>query len=949
MPTVPVTWLEEQTANTTTANGQFDPEIVQLANGNILVLWTSNDDTGAGASAGTDVIGQIFSPEGVKIGGEISLNNFGFLQNERNGSIAALPNGGFVVAYERSNISTGNVELCIDTYNAAGTYVHGSFIESDAAGDPTYGSPVVAASSGTSVMVAYTVTNAGSTSVVSRIYDPSANTVAAQVPMLTGAFDPDVTVLNNGNYIVTGSYGGADSYIAYRIMSPTNTNVLGNTAVPTSNTNTFADSDSSVTALAGGGFAISYTSTNAGDSDIRVHAFDAAGAQTGSSYVGTAGISAVTNFNESSIAGLADGTIVVTHDDDGDGVLEISRFSATAVYQGTFTNAALTPTSVSSTALADGRFAAVWHNGDGSGEISLEIFDTRDVVNGTPVNSTNLQVGTVGADTFTVNAATGTAYGGAGDDVITSDGSTNIFGGEGNDIIFAGLGTSELLDGGNGTDTLNTTLFNGYYEVNLTTGVTNFAPESYVNFENIVMGNGGSTIIGTTGANVITGGTGNDTIYGATIGSFSNGASDTINSGDGNDIVHSGGAGTFLLGNGDDTFVAGNTSLENADGGDGIDTVNGTNFNGNYNINLAAGTTNFGETFTNFENATTGNGNDILSGTNGDNILNGTGGNDILAGLGGDDTLIGGAGSNQYIGSTGNDTYIVQAANPTEAVLQTLFEAAGEGTDTVQVTTSVFALEWYGSSELENLTLTDNAAHTAIGNAFNNIITGGTGADDLFGRDGNDRLIGGSGAANTMIGGAGNDTYVVTAVGDTVIEFVGEGTDTVEASVASFTLRDNVDNLTFTGANTDRIGVGNAGFNVIRGLGGADSLNGLGGADDIIGGSGNDILQGGTDGSQDWFVYLGGETGLDRILDFQSGVDKIAFSLAGFSPTATRDFVSGVGAVATSANSTILYDPSTGIVSYDDDGNGAGAAIQIAQLNAGQPFVATDFLFTGSY
>ncbi len=259
-----------------------------------------------------------------------------------------------------------------------------------------------------------------------------------------------------------------------------------------------------------------------------------------------------------------------------------------------------------------------------------------------------------------------------------------------------------------------------------------------------------------------------------------------------------------------------------------------------------------------------------LPGSAGNDTIQGLGGNDKLSGLAGNDLLDGGIGADAMTGGKGNDTYVIDDAG------DTVVELKGEGIDTIQSAIDIdLTNATFKDQEIENVTITDGAAHSVTGNALNNalaggggadkldggdgndaldggggddILTGGKGNESLFGGDGNDRLVGGAGN-DTLTGGAGDDTYVVDSGKDKVVETDSTatgGTDTVETSISfSIATAPNVENLTLTGtANIN--GFGNALGNTITGNDGNNYLDGGAGDDKLIGGKGDDTLVGGT-------------------------------------------------------------------------------------------------------
>jgi Ca2+-binding RTX toxin-like protein len=100
-------------------------------------------------------------------------------------------------------------------------------------------------------------------------------------------------------------------------------------------------------------------------------------------------------------------------------------------------------------------------------------------------------------------------------------------------------------------------------------------------------------------------------------------------------------------------------------------------------------------------------------------------------------------------------------------------------------------------------------------------------------------LIAGSGLA-TLVGGKGNDTFVINNVADVITEAANSGKN-IEQSSVSTTLAPNVQNLTGTGTAAITL-TGNTLANVITANSAADTLIAGSGLATLVGGSGNDTF-----------------------------------------------------------------------------------------------------------
>jgi len=445
--------------------------------------------------------------------------------------------------------------------------------------------------------------------------------------------------------------------------------------------------------------------------------------------------------------------------------------------------------------------------------------------------------------------------GGAGADIMTSGGGIFFVDNPGDQIISTTSGSNVAVK-----SNIDWTLTADHSSLELLAGTA--AMNGTGNAAN-------NTLLGNERANTLSGLDGNDTLFGAT-------GADTLIGGRGND--------TFFLANfrfpQGSAFAYGaalgevneDTVVENA--GEGVDTVNSLfDYTLTDNVeNLVLLTYTGGPVI---PLQATGNAlANQLTGNSGANIIDGRGGADTMIGQLGNDTYyvddagdvvmefsgggidtviaqasfvlgaevenltlagtdaISGTGNalnnvmdgsqnsagNVLAGGLGNDTYIVGAGD-------TILENAGEGIDTVRSDVS-YAL----GANVENLVLLGSVATTGTGDALDNTLDGSQNA-----------------AVNTLVGGLGNDTYLVDG-GDIIVENAGEGIDTVTAAF-DYMLSANIENLTLAGSAVTGTGsadanviTGNAFDNLLDGAGGADTLRGLGGNDTYVIDDAGDVI-----------------------------------------------------------------------------------------------------------
>ena len=321
-------------------------------------------------------------------------------------------------------------------------------------------------------------------------------------------------------------------------------------------------------------------------------------------------------------------------------------------------------------------------------------------------------------------------------------------------------------------------------------------------------------------ANVtVTGGAGNDTLVGSEIGDLLKGeeGSDSLQGGLGNDTLDGGAADDIVKGEAGNDVLTGGDGKDTLDGGSGTDMLKetvGTDFvlekdktkvatevtdklSGVESAALTGGVTNDKIDASKFSGSVTlmglagtdtligGKGNDLLQGGDDSDVLSGGNGNDSLDGGGavdklqgdaGNDTLSGGDGNDSLLGGAGTDTFSDEAnldfkltnTKLSKLTLGTLVEVGFETLSGMEIAVITGGA---GNNKIDASLFTGKAS--LFGKAGNDTLLGGSSDDMLSGSDGNDVLSGGGGK-DTLSGGTDNDLLIGGAGADSLSGDTGE-------------------------------------------------------------------------------------------------------------------------------------------------------------------------------
>ncbi|HEX8262981.1 MAG TPA: cadherin repeat domain-containing protein, partial [Allosphingosinicella sp.] len=376
---------DEFAINSFWADNQTAPSVATFADGGFVVIWGTLDGAQDGDSSA--IKGQLFDSAGSKVGTEFRVNTLP-AGSQFTASVATLGNGNFVVTWVTSGTDPyamdGSDGIKAQMYNSWGWPV-GSEFQVDSAFTGSMFTPVVAALANGGFVISWADSNGFN--IKAQIFDSAGSPVGDNFTLnanTSGSQDSaDITALANGGFVATwttqdSSADGSGEAVKAQVFSATGARVGGEFLVNSQAAE--GQYDASVTALAGGGFVITWATRDPAQDGssgaVKGQIFNSSGAKVGGEFlVNTA---AADIQREAVVTGTPDGGFVVawtnySSSQDGSGfAIKAQAFDSAGAKVGsemlvnTLTSGSQFLPDIAT--LADGRVIVTWTSTTGDGE-----------------------------------------------------------------------------------------------------------------------------------------------------------------------------------------------------------------------------------------------------------------------------------------------------------------------------------------------------------------------------------------------------------------------------------------------------------------------------------------------------------------------------------------------------------------------------------------------------
>jgi VCBS repeat-containing protein len=312
LPAGGLTGGSEFQINTTTPNIQKDVALATLADGTVIATWTSFSQDGSGRG----IYAQHLAADGTRLGGEFRVNTT-TANDQDESSVVALAGGGFVIAWSSATGSIDETDVRGQRYGADGVAIGGEFRLNSVTTNFQSAVDMTALADGGFLATWRSYGQDGSfDGVYGRRYDAAGQEVGGEFRINATTLGhqswPSVAALANGNLIVTwqGAVDGtnADTDVIGRLYRADGVALGGEFRI--NGTTGWQQSHPSVAALADGGFVVSWNSNHLLTlTEVHARRYDASGVAVGSEFRASA---AGQNTLDSAVTALADGGFVVT-------------------------------------------------------------------------------------------------------------------------------------------------------------------------------------------------------------------------------------------------------------------------------------------------------------------------------------------------------------------------------------------------------------------------------------------------------------------------------------------------------------------------------------------------------------------------------------------------------------------------------------------------------------